>query len=154
MVGPETPFKYKLEDVTLQPDLWSKSDPVRPELDIKFKTAPGRGVLGLLGSDGEWKAFLCFARTFLIPKDIKELEDFTREDGNVAIPYTVWSFEKGAGRAIINEVLLMIKNDKMDIDRVVTLSPQTKMARKFHLRNGASEFRVNKETVNFEYRCL
>ena len=124
----------RLESVTNIPSLWSGSDPVRPELDVQFKTAPGRGVFGLLGEDGAWKAFLCYARTFLIPCDVEELEEFTREDGNVVIPYTVWSHEKGAGRTIINEVLNLIRNDaNMNVDRVVTLSPKTEMARTFLL---------------------
>ena len=143
-------MKYTLEHVTDKPGLWEHSDPVRPELGIKFKTSLGRGVFGLLGEDGSWKAFLCYARTFLIPKNVKELDEFTREDGNIIIPYTVWSNEKGAGRTIINEVLREISKTLSDVDRVVTLSPQTTMARKFHLRNQAWEFRVNDATVNFE----
>lgn len=140
-----------LEHVTDKPHLWAHTDPVRPELDVVFKTAPGRGVLGLLGEDGEWKAFLCYARTFLIPKDVKELEELTREDGNVVIPYTVWSHAKGAGRTIINKVLDLVKGTGMNVDRVVTLSPKTKMARNFHLRNNAVQLRMNPATVNFEY---
>ena len=147
--------KNALEHVTDRPELWSSKDPVRPELDSKFKTAPGRAVLGLLGEDGEWKAFLCYARVFLIPSDVEELEAFTREDGNIIIPYTVWSHEKGAGRTIINEVLNLVRGDPyMNVDRVVTLSPKTEMARKFHLRNDAVQFRMNRATVNFEYKIL
>ena len=142
---------YSLKQVTDNPDLWESLDPVRPELGVEFKTAPGRGVFGLMGEDGGWKAFLCYARTFLIPRDVKELDELTTEDGNVIIPYTVWSSEKGAGRAIINEVLKFVKEAGMCIDRVVTLSPLTEMARRFHLRNGAVEFRMNQTTVNFEY---
>ncbi|MBE90469.1 MAG: hypothetical protein CMM76_13645 [Rhodospirillaceae bacterium] len=143
-----------LENVTDRPSLWEATDPVRPELDVEFKTATGRGVFGLLGDDGKWRAFLCYARTFLIPKDVDELERLTVEDGNVIIPYTVWSHEKGAGRAIINEVLKRVKDPALGIDRVVTLSPLTTMARKFHLRNNAKEFRMNETTVNFEYEIL
>ena len=148
-------MKQTLENVTDRPSLWEATDPVRPELDADFKTASGRGVFGLLGEDGEWKAFLCYARTFLIPCNVEELEEFTREDGNIVIPYTVWSNEKGAGRAIINEVLSLVRRDaSMNIDRVVTLSPKTEMARKFHLRNGAVQFRMNRTTVNFEYEIV
>ena len=144
-------MNYTLENVTCQPSLWESSDPVRPELDVEFKTSLGRGVFGLKGSDGKWKAFLCFARTFLIPKDVQELDQLTRIDGNIIVPYTVWSHEKGAGRTIINQVLSRISNTDMGVDRVVTLSPLTEMARKFHLRNNATEFRINSTTVNFEY---
>ena len=37
------------------------------------------------------------------------------------------------------------------IKRFVTLSPKTEMAKKFHLRNGATELQENETTVNFEY---
>jgi hypothetical protein len=144
---------YTLENVTDRSQLWEASDPVRPELDVEFKTSPGRGVFGLLGEDGLWKAFLCYARTFLIPRNVKELCEFTTEDGHIIVPYTVWSHEKGAGRIIINKVISFVQGDpSMCVDRVVTLSPLTSMARKFHLRNSAVEFRMNETTVNFEYR--
>ena len=37
------------------------------------------------------------------------------------------------------------------LTRLVTLSPMTDMARRFHTKNGAKELRVNKDTVNYEY---
>ena len=37
------------------------------------------------------------------------------------------------------------------LNRLVTLSPLTDMARKFHLRNGAKELQVNETSQNFEY---
>ena len=134
------------------PALWDNKDPVRPELGVEFKTAKGRGVFGLFGEDEKWKAFMCYARTFLIPRNIEELDILTDEDGNIIIPYTVWSNERGAGKEIISQVLQFVASDGYDIDRVVTLSPLTEMARKFHLRNDAKEFRVNETTVNFEYK--
>ena len=144
-------MKYSLEHVTDNPSLWELSDPVRPELNASFKTAPGRGVFGLKGEDGEWKAFMCYARTSDVPRNVEELENFTDPEGSIVIPYTVWSNEKGAGKKIIKEVLWMASDVESDIDRVITLSPLTEMARKFHLRNNAEEFRMNESTVNFEY---
>ena len=44
----------------------------------------------------------------------------------------------------------MIK-DSNHLNRLVTLSPMTDMARKFHLKNGAKEVQVNLTTQNFEY---
>ena len=38
------------------------------------------------------------------------------------------------------------------LNRLITLSPLTDMARNFHLRNGAIELQVNDETQNFEYK--
>lgn len=140
-----------LEYVTDKKELWESLDPVRPDLDAEFKKKTGRSVVGLKGQDGKWKAFMCYARTFLIPKDINELDIFTAEDGNIVVPYTVWSHERGAGKKIIKELLKVSQNKHMGIDRVVTLSPLTEMARKFHTRNGAEEFRMNETTVNFEY---
>ena len=144
-------MNYTLENVTHAPELWSLTDPVRPELDVEFKTAPGRGVFGLLGEDGEWKAFLCYARTSNVPGSVEELSNMTSIGGDIVIPYTVWSHERGAGRTIIAKVLQFAKNIDTTIKRVVTLSPLTEMARKFHIRNNATIFKVNETTVNFEY---
>ena len=38
------------------------------------------------------------------------------------------------------------------LNRLVTLSPLTDMARKFHLSNGAIEVSVNETSQNFEYK--
>jgi hypothetical protein len=51
---------------------------------------------------------------------------------------------------MVNEVYKMIK-DSSHLNRLVTLSPLTEMARKFHLKNGAKEVQVNLTTQNFEY---
>jgi len=39
----------------------------------------------------------------------------------------------------------------MPVKRFITLSPQTEMARRFHLRNGAVVLQVNTTSVNYEY---
>ena len=70
--------------------------------------------------------------------------------GSVAIAYTVWAKKKGGGKHIVNEVYKMIK-ESSHLNRLVTLSPLTDMARKFHLKNGAKEIQVNLTTQNFEY---
>lgn len=140
-----------LHYVTDQPELWSGGDPVRPDLSVEFKTHPGRDVFGLKDESGNWKAFMCFARTTEVPKNVEELEEFTDTAGSICIPYTVWSHVKGAGREIINQVLEFIKTTDASIQRVVTLSPITEMARRFHLRNGAVIVGSNETTINFEY---
>ena len=144
-------MKYSLLTVTCYPEFWKDSDPIHPDVGPDFKTAIGREVYGLKGVDGEWKAFMCLARTKDVPRDMDELDSMTIPAGPVIVPYTVWSFEKGAGREMINEVLFAAKTTLKNVERVVTLSPMTMMAEKFHLRNGAKKLRVNKETVNFEY---
>ena len=136
-------------------------DPVRPELDNKFRTSYGRKIYGLNDDKGELVAVMCFAFTNHIPKTVKELESFSIDAynqgihragvvGNIAIAYTVWSKKKGGGKRIVKEVFKLIKKSH-HLNRLVTLSPLTDMARKFHLRNGAKEIQVNKETQNFEY---
>ena len=47
----------------------------------------------------------------------------------------------------------MIKKSN-HLNRLVTLSPLTKMARNFHLKNGAKEIQVNDDTQNFEYNII
>ena len=44
----------------------------------------------------------------------------------------------------------MIKQSS-HLNRLVTLSPLTTMAERFHLKNGAKLLQVNDDTQNFEY---
>ena len=62
----------------------------------------------------------------------------------------MWSKKKGGGKLIVKEVFKMIKKSN-HLNRLVTLSPITEMATKFHLRNKAKLISVNTETQNFEY---
>ncbi len=139
-----------LENVTLMPELWSTGDPVRPELNVKFKTAAGRTVYGLKTSTGEYVAFCCVARTIDVPKDIMELSEMTSGIGTILVPYTVWSLRRGAGKTIIKKLLSSVREHSL-ATRVVTLSPTTDMARRFHLKNGAEEISTNIASANFEY---
>tara|TARA_B100000700_G_C14818956_1_gene748886 strand:+ start:291 stop:728 length:438 start_codon:yes stop_codon:yes gene_type:complete len=143
-------MSYVLENVTSNIELWFNKDPVRPELDADFKTEAGREVFGLKNESGEYKAFLCMARTDDVPTDTADLAASTSLTGEIAVPYSVWSYQRGAGREIINQALTLMRMSK-SVKRVVTLSPLTDMARSFHLRNNAFELRVNDTTANFEY---
>jgi len=138
-------------------------DPVRPELDNDFRTGYGRKIYGVKYK-GEIHAVMCFAYTNEIPKSVEELEKLSTDAflqsamrdqniGKIAIAYTVWSKKKGGGKLIVKEVFKMIKKSN-HLNRLVTLSPLTEMARKFHLRNGAVEVQVNENTQNFEYKKL
>ena len=135
-------------------------DPVRPELDNEFRTSFGRKIYGVKYK-GEIHAVMCFAFTNEIPKDVKELDllskdaflqSATRDQkvGKIAIAYTVWSKKRGGGKLIVKEVYKKIKKSN-HLNRLVTLSPLTEMAKKFHLRNKAKLVRVNETTQNFEY---
>ena len=74
-----------------------------------------------------------------------------RNVGKIAIAYTVWSKKKGGGKLIVKEVFKKIKKSN-HLNRLITLSPLTEMARNFHLNNGAVELQVNEKTQNFEYK--
>ena len=138
---------YKSEKIY---DINTENDPVRPELTEEFRTSPGREVFGLKDDNGELAAIICLAYTKMVPKTVQELDTFTHQFGDVAIPYTVWSHVKGAGKTIINRILEYARNSK-NIKRVITLSPLTETAKRFHLKNGAKQLQVNEMTQNFEY---
>tara|TARA_B100001939_G_scaffold228027_1_gene196345 strand:- start:64 stop:609 length:546 start_codon:yes stop_codon:yes gene_type:complete len=139
----------------------TQKDPVRPELDNEFRTSYGRKIYGVKYKD-EIQAVMCFAFTNKIPKTVHELDIFSRDAflqsatrdqkvGKIAIAYTVWSNKKGGGKLIVKEVFKKIKKSN-HLNRLVTLSPLTEMARNFHLHNGAIEISVNDDTQNFEYK--
>ena len=136
-------------------------DPVIPELNNKFRTSFGRKIYGVKYKK-EICAIMCFGFTNDVPKTVKELDLMTKDAylqsalrdqkvGRIAIAYTVWSKKKGGGKLIVNEVFKKIKKSN-HLNRLITLSPLTDMARKFHLRNGAIELQVNSDTQNFEYK--
>ena len=138
----------------------TNEDPVRPELDNAFRTSYGRKIYGVKFKN-EIHAVMCFAFTNKVPKDVTQLDKFSHDAflqstqrgqsvGKIAIAYTVWSKKRGGGKLIVKEVFKKIKKSN-HLNRLVTLSPLTDMATKFHLRNGAKLLQVNESTQNFEY---
>ncbi len=138
-------------------------DPVRPELDNVFRRSHGRKIYGVKYG-GEIHAVMCFAYTNEIPKSVEELDVLSQDAhlqstlrgqnvGRIAIAYTVWSKKKGGGKLIVKEVFKKIKKSN-HLNRLVTLSPLTEMATKFHSRNGAKLLQKNETTQNFEYKIL
>ena len=118
-------------------------DPVRPELDVIFRTSYGRKIFGVKYKK-EICAIMCFGFTDEVPSTVKELDLMTRDAylrsvrrdqniGQIAIAYTIWSKKRGGGKLIVKEVFKMIKKSN-------------------HLNNGAIELQVNEETQNFEYK--
>ena len=141
----------------------TEEDPVRPELDNEFRTGYGRKIYGVK-YQGEIHAVMCFAYTNKIPKSVEELEMLSTDaflqtamrdqaGGQIAIAYTVWSKKKGGGKLIVKEVFKKIKKSN-HLNRLVTLSPLTEMATKFHTKNGAKLVQINETTQNFEYKVL
>ena len=141
----------------------TNDDPVRPELNNEFRTSYGRKIYGVKYQN-EIHAVMCFAFTNDIPRSVNDLEQLSKDAflqsvqrdqnvGKIAIAYTVWSKKKGGGKLIVKEVYKMIKKSN-HLNRLVTLSPLTEMAKKFHLRNGAELLQVNEQTQNFEYKVI
>jgi hypothetical protein len=141
----------------------TQEDPVRPELSNDFRTGYGRKIYGVKYK-GEIHAVMCFAYTNKIPINVEELEKLSTDAflqsamrdqniGLIAIAYTVWSKKKGGGKLIVKEVFKKIKKSN-HLNRLVTLSPLTEMATKFHLRNGAKLLQINETTQNFEYKVI
>jgi hypothetical protein len=141
----------------------TSEDPIRPELDNKFRTNYGRKIYGVKYQN-EIHAVMCFAYTNEIPKSVDELDKFSQDAflqsamrdqnvGKIAIAYTVWSKKKGGGKLIVEEVFKKIKKSN-HLNRLVTLSPLTEMATNFHSRNSAKLLQVNDTTQNFEYKVM
>ena len=141
----------------------TEEDPVRPELDNVFRRSYGRKIFGVMYI-GEIHAVMCFAYTNKIPKNIDELDKFSHDAylqsaqrdqkiGQIAVAYTVWSKKKGGGKLIVKKVFQKIKKSH-HLNRLVTLSPLTEMATKFHTKNKAILLQTNETTQNFEYEII
>ena len=134
-----------------------KDDPVRPHISAEDRTQNGREVYALYEDqyateapvlhEGP-RAVICVAYTSEVPTNENDLNN-TGTD--VAVFYTVWSYEKGAGRDIVFAVAEHIKSQYPDIKRYITLSPLTEMAERFHLKNGAKFIAKHLDCQNFEY---
>ena len=141
----------------------TEEDPVRPELSSEFRTGYGRKIFGVK-YQGEIHAVMCFAFTNEIPKSVEDLEKMSHDAylqstlrdqniGRIAIAYTVWSKKRGGGKLIVKEVFKKIKKSN-HLNRLITLSPLTEMATKFHSNNGAKLIQINENTQNFEYKVI
>ena len=141
----------------------TNEDPVRPELDNDFRTGYGRKIFGVK-YQGDIHAVMCFAYTNKVPTSVEDLEKLSTDAflqsalrdqniGQIAVAYTVWSKKKGGGKLIVKEVFKKIKKSN-HLNRLVTLSPLTEMATKFHSKNGAKLLQVNENTQNFEYKVI
>ena len=128
-------------------------DPVRPELDVKWRTSFNRKIYGL-EYNGNVEAIMCLAFTNAVPHTVRELDLMCRvsiyeDNADTIVAYTVWSRKKGAGQKIMKEAIKYAKKD--GFNRLVTLSPLTPMATHYHIRNGAKLISLNDSTQNFEY---
>jgi hypothetical protein len=124
-------------------------DPVRPTIPFEMRVGPNRDVF-VLREEDQVKAITCVSYQSSIPTTEGELF-VESDDPKVAVFYTIWSYAPGAGRQLIFDSVNHIRSQQSNIERFVTLSPKTDMAKRFHLKNGACIYKENIETVNYEY---
>ena len=133
-------------------------DPVRPHLDSQWRSEQGKEVYALFEDQyaehapvlrEEPRAIICVAYTNGVAITEQDLD--RNENPNTAMFYTVWSYDRGAGREIVLATARHIKQTRDDIYRYVTLSPLTEMAERFHIRNGAQLLDRGTQCQNFEY---
>ncbi len=126
-----------------------KDDPVRPELPKEFRVGKNKFVSALV--EDIPRAMVCVSLHDFIPEDVNDLVQ-DAEVPTAAIFYTIWSYAPGAGAELLRETVAQIKQQFPSVERFVTLSPKTEMAKRFHLKNGADVYRENPNTVNYEYK--
>ena len=123
-------------------------DPVRPQIPTEQRVGSNRAIF-VLHEEDRVDAITCVSYQNQIPE--RESELFQSGDPTIAVFYTIWSYRPGAGRELILNSVNKIRQDHPYIQRFITLSPKTEMARKFHLKNGARIYKENLETINYEY---
>jgi hypothetical protein len=134
-----------------------ESDPVRPNVPIDRRFAEDAGVFAVVDTAARRaEAVLCVMFMDHVPTEEDEVIDdrLPSEDGpRVVVLYSVWSNRKGAGAELVNTVMPRLFGMVREgmLDRIVTLSPKTEMARRFHEKNGARLIQENEDTMNFEY---
>lgn len=126
-----------------------KDDPVRPEISKEFRVGPGRFVSALVNGESP-SAMVCVNLLDFVPADVADLGKQV-DEATTAVFYTIWSYAPGAGARLLQETVRQIKEQFPTVNTFVTLSPKTELARRFHLKNGASIHRENESTVNYLY---
>ena len=149
-----------------------KDDPVRLKLfkdNSKRFEAPFHVYAEINDETGEIAAVVCTIVCKFVPQDeyqiklvamgktkqieeqLKEREEMHGELGVVLCPYSIWSYQRGHGRKLINNLLEAAPILHPEVDAVITMSPHTDTALRFHLNNGAGIFSTNDACVNYEY---
>jgi hypothetical protein len=126
-----------------------KDDPVRPHIPLEQRVNNLAEIL-ILKAGEEILAATCMQFTRDIPENEQDLIDLA-ENNDVAVFYTIWSYKPGAGQQLIKAAAEWLLKDYKDIKSIVTLSPQTELAKRFHLKNGATVHRQNETSVNYRY---
>lgn len=126
-----------------------KDDPVRPEIPAHQRINARKEII-VLKENNEPAAVVCVSYHDFVPAMPNDL--FLGNAGSIAVFYTIWSYKPGAGTRLISQVKDFIKSQHPEINRFVTFSPLTDVAKNFHLKNGASLLQTNLTSANYEYK--
>jgi len=126
-----------------------KDDPVRPHIPLEQRINEAAEIL-ILKAGEEVLAATCMQWLSSVPESEEDLVNM-QKDKEVAVFYTIWSYAPGAGATLLKAAAEWLLKDYSNIKGIVTLSPQTPMARRFHLKNGAKIRKENPTSVNYEY---
>lgn len=140
---------YHLREITDPLTRIVKDDPVRPHIPLEQRVNDAAEILILKAGD-EVLAATCMQWLKDIPEDEADLQNMPH-DKDVAVFYTIWSYSPGAGAELLQLAAKWLREEYDNIKAIVTLSPQTEMARRFHLKNGADVYRQNETSVNYRY---
>jgi hypothetical protein len=131
-----------------------KDDPVRPNLfdadEARFH-GPFRVFAEVDEDSGDVQDDLLMLANGEFFMETEDGEDVTNADPTLACPYSIWSYKKGAGRQLISSLIEFVTVAIPTVDSVVTMSPKSDSALKFHTNNGAEMFSVNEDTINYLY---
>lgn len=143
---------YHIRTLGSVDDSWTlllRDDPVRPEIEAEHRIHDNAEVLILVSEQDEPVAVVCVRYCSDVPRHVEGLLSDT--GGSVAVFYSIWSYSAGAGSRLIAQARAYIESTRPGVTKFVTLSPPTDMARRFHIKNGASLFRENTSSINYEY---
>ena len=124
-----------------------RDDPVRPNIALEDRIND-RAKIYLWCEQDRIRSAVCVALCDAVPDSEHTLLTTPVGELTVAVAYTIWSYSAGAAQQLIFALRDQLPDS---VVKMVTLSPQTEMARKFHERNGAKLVRENVDTWNFEY---
>lgn len=128
-----------------------RADPVRPHIPFHLRVGKNADVLVLMDEQDEPTSVVCVNLGDSVPSGEEELFSYHGDAPTVATLYTIWSITRGGGSSMVRLVPNWLTRNRPTVNKLVTLSPPTVMAERFHIKHGAHELRINPLTVNFEY---
>jgi hypothetical protein len=143
-------FLYQVTELDDYFTKFIKDDPVRPNIPIEQRVNEYASIFALVDDDRIPMAMTCVQWLKDIPTEEEHLKTF--EKGfDTAVFYTIWSYRPGYGADVLRLTARHILKYYPATKTLITLSPKTEMAKKFHLKNGAKIYQENETSINFLY---